>query len=305
MQAFTSFPYLTLPDEKVEVTGWTFPDGKPLRDVAENWDPGRDLTLTCTVSLDPSEVRRICGLGDNDGLALLATWRSTGTTLRGCGASIPLPVTQGGKESFGMTMVAPAGEISGRLEVRTTLVLMQPAAGGGTLSAKHPGSVLWLRKDSTDLEGGRPTFPVCAVPFSDIPGWSPDALWVLEWDPATVDLFSPFSAEVRLYLNRDHPVFPAFGGADHRLSASDDAIRSVLFHDLAEDLVQAAISRSEEIEGEDFPGGSVGRVISSLVSASFSGMRPSLVAAKRRTNPGWFSTRMQASTKLFSTVRNA
>lgn len=298
MQAFNGFPYITLPQESVDATAWELPSGKPLGPWVEGWAPGTDLSITCTVSLDADEVRKICGLSADAGLALVPTWRASGTTLRGRGAVHSLPAGEGGRMSYKLALVGPGDEIGGRLEVRTVLALGRTGTHASALSAVRPGSILWMRQDFTDLEGGPSAFPIRLVPFSGISGWSPEALWVLEWNPSLVELFSPFSKEVRLFINAEHP---AFGGAERSQGPSEESIRSIIFHEIAKDMALAAVLRAEEIEAEEFPAGSVGQVISNLLSTTFQGMRPTQVAARRRSNPGWFSTRMQASTNLLRT----
>ena len=298
MQAFNGFPYITLPHESVDATAWELPDGKPLGPWVEGWTSGTELTITCTVTLDADEVRKICGLGADAGLALVPTWRASGTTLRGRGSVQALPAGEGGRRSYKLDLVGPGDEIGGRLEIRTVLALDSPGRKASALSAARPGSILWMRQNYTDLEGGPSAFPIRMVPFSGISGWSPEALWVLEWNPSVVDLFSPFSKEVRLFINAEHP---AFGGAEYTQGPSEESLRSIIFHEIAKDMALAAVLRAEEIEAEEFPAGSVGQVISNLLSTTFQGMRPTQVAAKRRSNPGWFSTRMQASTNLLKT----
>jgi hypothetical protein len=303
MQSFESFPYLTIPQEKVEVHAWEFPDGKSLGPWVEEWDPGRDLQISTIITLDPLEARSFCGMGKDAKLDLVATWRASGTTLRGRGGLIHIPATKKGQQEFRVTLEVPGHEISGRLELRTSIVLVDPGKGGKELSATHPGSILWIHQVMTDLEGGRPMFPICAVSFATVNGWSPDALWVLEWGPSSVDLFSQFSAEVRLYLNSDHPAFPAFSRTDRRGDQSDEGIRSALLHDLAADLINVAMDRAEEIDGDEFPSGTIGKVLSSLIDHTFDGMNATQVVERRKVHPGWFSTRLQASTNLFGSVR--
>ena len=306
MQVFDSFPYLTIPREKVELHAWELQGGKPLGPWLEGWDPGSDVSLSSTIALDPLEVRKICGLGKSSKLSIVVTWRSSGTTLRGNGCQIAIPVTRSGKHEFRLTLTVPGQELAGRLDLRTAVVLNHPGQEPrDALSARHPGSILWIRQDVTDLEGGRPMFPICGIPFSQFRGWSPEALWVLEWEPSTVDLYSQFSAEAKLYLNSDHPAYQAFSNSGRRAGPVGEAVRSALMHDLAETLVVAALARSEELDGEEFPGGTVGRVLAHIVSTTFDGLVASQVARKRLANPGWFTTRLQASTQLFNSLRKS
>lgn len=302
MQAFNSFPYLTIPQHRIEVHAWELPAGKPLGPSLEGWVHGKDLVLSSTLALDPDEVRKACGLGSDSRLALAATWRAAGTTLRGSGTLLPLPSDSCGQQEFRMALTVPGQEISGRLDIRTAVVLINRGACGDALSAVRPGSILWLQQVSTDLEGESPMFPICAVSFSQIKGWSPDALWVLEWEPSLVDLHAQFSAEARLYMNIDHPAVRAFRIASGPGSGQGNALRSVLMHDLAENLMLAGLTRAEEVDGEEFPHGSVGRVLSSLISSTFHGMGATQVSAESKRNPGWFSSRIQASTNLLATL---
>lgn len=305
MQAFNSFPYLTIPQERIEVHSWELPGGRPLGPSLEDWDPGRDVLLRSTFTLDPLEVRGHCGLGQDSRLSLAATWRSSGTTLRGRGVVVPLPSNRSGQQEYRMALTVPGLEISERLEIRTSVVLVSQGNCSNALAPVYPGSVLWLHQISIDLEGGLPMFPVCAVPFSQVRGWSPDALWVLDWDPSSIDLHSQFSAEVRLCMNTEHPAYRAFGGTHHQRGQQEEAFHSVLVHDLAENLVEAGLDRADEVDAEEFPPGSVGRILSTLISSTFHGMGASQVALERRRIPGWFSTRLQASSKLFGTLGSA
>lgn len=305
MQSFNSFPYLTIPPAMIEMHSWELPGSKPLGTSLEGWDPGKDLALRSTFTLDPLKVRGHCGLGKDSGLALCATWRSSGTTLRGCGSIVPLPPVAGGKQDFSLEMTVPGREIGGRLEIRTSVILVRTGNSPDALAPLHPGSVLWLHQASLDLEGNQPMFPICAIPFSQVRPWSPDALWVLDWKSSAIDLHAQFSAEVRLCMNTEHPAFHAIGGPSRHVAVQEQAVRSVLVHDLTANLLEAAISRADEVDGEEFPPGSVGSVLSALISSTFNGMGASQVAMERKHNPGWYSSRLQASAKFFGTLGSA
>lgn len=146
----------------------------------EGWDPSVDLVLERRIAVDPVAARADAGLSETARLACAATWLCPATTVRGAGSRVALDAGSG---DVTLELHIPGSELAGRVDVRTTIVLVNAGEGERPLAPHIPGSVLWEDTVQVPVEGGASRFPMEWLNFASA-GWLPaGAGWYLEWSP--------------------------------------------------------------------------------------------------------------------------
>ncbi|WP_099496179.1 hypothetical protein [Stenotrophomonas maltophilia] len=265
----TAFPFLVLSDEAVTFEGWYLGDkGMPLepaRELLEDWDYARNLTLRASIRLDWQTAADVLEV-DADSLVIVATLHvGTGQ------GRLPRRTAILAKESLSKTQThvvltaeLDGSQLSSRITGHIHLSLGAGVEGASALSPRLPGSRLW----STDFDvliedGGSSRFPISSLSFKDAFPESTHVFspWYLEWRPS--DLHSDFSSSVSLYVNEDEEEFHKRFHAGDRLTVQS-VIGGVAF-----ELCSVALMSEEGFDIDTFEEGSVGAVISHWLVQAF------------------------------------
>lgn len=269
MKTAPALPYLLPPESCVSDHPWLTPDGAPVPERLEHWDPFADTLLVRVVELDADEMRRACGLGPDATFAIASSWYASRTRLSGRGDVVELGTTSG-TVSASIEMSVPGAAAGGRLDLRTTVVLRYAGSGASMISPRREGAILWSDRARVALEGAAARFPVTASDFSSSNRLPDRAGWALEWDPE--ELEAPVLGGLRLLVNTaDEDLLEALrsGSRDARATV----IRSFVTFDVARSLVHSVLLNESFVDDpERFEEGSTGRMLFELLALAWPGM---------------------------------
>jgi hypothetical protein len=278
---------------RIGVHGVSHPAGGRLH----GWDYETALEVTTTVRIDPDEVRRECGLGPDDGLALVGSWLATSTNTRRRGAMVA--VTAAGDHR--LQFAVDPGDAGGRLRVERRLVLTGRGTGTDPFGARDAGSVLWFDEPVvTLLEVDVARFPTEAVDFERPPVDLPGAAWWLEARFDDLDA-APHHA-VRLYVNAEHPALePVLSGSTEVVA---DTVRSVLRWEVTRSLLVGALESDEYVAraaagGGGFEPGTLGSSLRRLQRRHFPDRGAGSLQRQLRDDPRRFDAQLQAAVDLW------
>jgi len=198
-------PFLTLPDEAVEVTPWEIQTSAgAVFDGAgyiSEWDNGTDLKIIRNINIDFIKCfSSLCCSEDELALQVLV---SVGT---GSG-SIPVDkwiyrFSIDGSENNVLIELNESGEnLADALHLETSVILAGAINNPHSpISPIHEGSIVWQDKLKVRLEGDVSRFPLSETSFEGLLGseWK-DALWYLQVDWSDPD--AAFDSSVRLHVN--------------------------------------------------------------------------------------------------------
>lgn len=297
-------PFLRPDPRAFQCSPWMMGGGRILRDgeLIKEWDQSLDISVSRVVRVDLGMVALTSKLPSGTRLALLASWWSDGTNLRGSGESSVLTLGDEAKvEEVQLGMTVPGASAAGNLQLRSSLVLHGlPRRGNSTkLSASIPGSILWEDSLFLVLEGMAGRFPITIVDFEQSGAGPKDACWLLEWSPK--DLRLQAMAVLRLLINRGHSTF-------HRAATTADptptdlAIRSALNYQVAEEMIRMALDNVDEIDdfGDHLPPNSIGKVFLDLLATIFPERSPRQVADHLKSRSGEFHAELQSRLQLYA-----
>jgi hypothetical protein len=291
MKTLPAPPYLLPPASAVSVDTWKPPDGTPLPDRLDHWDPFTEIEVFRTVDIDLDSVRSACSLGDDATFSLIASWWSSRTRLGATGDAVELGTRSGVvRATLALGIAGPLA--GGRLDLRTLLVLRHPGSAPSVVSPRREGAVLWEEETRVALEGAAARFPVAAVDFAEIPRLPDTGGWALEWDAE--DLDAPVLASLRLLVNASDDVLLnalRSGSTDPR----SNVIRSFVTYDVARTIVHAAL-RSEKFvdDPEVFEEESVGRMLFELLSMCWPGIPIKVLANRLQDDPSRIDAELQS-----------
>jgi len=269
---------------------WTGPDRLPVPEALEHWDPYTDVEFHRIVELDLDLVRNACQLPPTSSFALLASWYSNRTRVGGTGTLLELGDTPG-RVRAALSVTVPGTSAGGRLDLRTRFVLRFAGTDPSPLSPKREGASLWADDQSVHLEGAAARFPIAAVSFDSVPHLPSSASWSLEWNPE--DLEGPVLGAIRLLLNAgDELLLKAVrtGSSDPRATV----IRSFVMFDVTRSLVHGALRSDRFVADPDgFEDGSVGRMLSDLLTACWPGVPVKALAERLIHEPSRLDAELQ------------
>lgn len=291
MKTPKAVPYLLPPDTVIAVQPWCFTDGPELGDRLDHWDPFVELDLVRIVEVDLDETRRNCQLPEDAAFALVATWTSNKTRITGIGTVVELGDLAGTvRTALGLTV--PGAESGGRLTLRTRLVLRHPAEEPSPISPRRIGAILWEEQWHVAVEGGAARFPITAADFRTIAQCPNTAGWLLEWD--SDDLEAPVLGGIRLLVNSGHESIVDMlrsGTSDPRAGM----LRSFVTFDVARSLIAGALRTDRFVDDpESFEDGSVGRMISDLITSCWPGKPVPAIRSRINDHPALVSAEIQA-----------
>ena len=275
---------------------WTISinDQLVIDEVAKSWDYETPIRASCSVDVFADEVRTECALAPSDRFGLVTSWRSSTTGLK---QSEVIDMSGGGASVVSVD-IDPA-RVGGVLTLSRRLVLLGEGKGTDSNSPTRPGSILW-QEELRDcrklvLEGEAARFPTEVVDFSGGYVGEPDAVWYLHLEMEDLDASAMKS--VRLYVNGGHTAIQSLLAAgDGQLST---AIQSTLTWDVARQMVLAALSSDDFIEGQGlFSGGSIGEVLEAVLEQFWPEQDVLSLRVLRDQDPTRFEYQLQARMRL-------
>lgn len=295
-------PYIRPKSAAIQSSLWRHVGKGDLQDgqVIDGWD--QNLTITATRMIEV-EFPHFDADRYTEGarMALIPTWWSDGTGLRGRGEAQEIVIEAGvAKRKYDIALTIPGTSLARNVQLRAALVLVEPTKAmlGQALSPHRPGSVLWEDAISLRLDGDAPRFPISVVDFVDNQLGSANACWRFDWSPADPTL--PAMATMRLLVNARQKAFHA-AVTSREPTPAQVAIRSALKFALGEEMLRLALDHAQELEQSrrDFMPDSGGQVLIELVQRIYPGMGPVMCADRRRECPGEFAADVQARLALF------
>lgn len=285
------------------MSNWRIVSGRELQDgdLLPEWDQSLCINVTKYIQVDIVTLMMSGRLKAGTRLAILPTWWSDGTGLRGSGEpsyfTVDAKVQQ---RKFDLVLSIPGKHLAKNLQLRSALVLVEQASEirVDPLAAHRPGSVLWEDATTVVLEGDASRFPITVVDFVESGLGPANACWRFELAP--MDPTLPAMATMRLYVNSLHRTFHT-AVTSRDVTQAQVAIRSALKMGIGEEMLRIALDKAEELEtgAQDFQPGSAGKVLLDLVDRVFPGRGPIGCREDRNQDPGRFHAELQARLALF------
>jgi hypothetical protein len=298
--SLSSLPFRQADPNRVHCEPWQVHAGAvmgPLPSVLPHWDYGVDLSLVRNVSVAGAALRSDCRLPPEAQLHAVAVWRSTGSTVRGRGPSVPIA---GAAESmeFALSAEVPGKLLAEDVVISTQIVLVQAFKASDVLAARYPGSILWQDSVRVVVEGSGSRFPVEVVDFATVT-WAPyRAAWFLAWN--SKDLDQPFLRNVRLFVNEGHRSVVEAAQATAP-TAEQAIIQSAMYYDVGRQLIRGALLNDDFIcSPDEYPEGSTGRAILRMLGLYFQSDTPSGLRKMMCNRPEHFDGQLQGTLSLFA-----
>jgi len=284
-------------DEGVRAGPWTAViDGieQPRSSAIAGWDHRRVIELRSEVVVDLEVVRRVCGLGDADPVALIATWQSSATNIRTVAAHFPIE----NSASFPVGFDVDPRLVGGELTLVRSIVLAAPGTSPDPLTAHRVGAVLWREPRAGSLTvalEGVTHISTEALDFAHLPDVDAKAAWQLEAD--FDDMHATPSRAFQLFVNTSHP------SVDRLLSDVDDELndmaQSVLRWDVARQLVDRALDDDGFVnEFGSYEADSTGGAMQAFLERWFAGTTAREMREMREQHPTQYEGLLQAKLRL-------
>lgn len=290
-----ALPFLTLPDELVNFSGWMIgPPGEPLSpasDILENWDYEQDIQVNVHIDLDFNEAANLLGIDAADLNLAVVLLAGTGT------GSLPRRVDRLAtaiidieEQAATLEAIIPGCTLSGQLQLSLRIVLEAPVDSGSPLSPKLRGARLWqYHKNILIEDGGDSRFPIELASFSESFKARPEqyAPWLVDWSPTTLD--ADFSGNVRLYVNSDIECVCT------RFVEGDALTLQAMVADVMTQLIETALDAENEAELDRYEEGSIGYQARAWMEMSFPGQNLEKIRQIRNFAPGKFKALILAT----------
>ncbi|WP_223534265.1 hypothetical protein [Pseudomonas sp. GL-B-16] len=290
-----ALPFLTLPNEVVNFSGWMIgPPGEPLSpasDILENWDYEQDIQVNIHVEIDFTEAADRLGINAADLKLAIVLVAGTGSgSLPRRVDRLKTAVLDINKPDVTLEATIPGRTLSGQLQLSLRIVLEAPANSGGPLSPKQRGARLWQSHKHILIEdGGDSRFPVELANFSESFKGRPEqyAPWLVDWSPTTLD--ADFSGNVRLYVNSNIESICA------RFVEGDALTLQAMVADVMTQIIDAALDVENESEIDRYEEGSIGYQARAWMDMSFPGQNLENIRQMRSYAPGKFKALILAT----------
>lgn len=290
-------PYLTPLPDRVVIEHWQQQiDDRtaPLGDRLPGWDPGTDIHIRAEVFVNVDGIYQDCRLENDTVLRLVLLWESSGTKLRGSGATVDFTY-KAASERMTLTALIDGKLLADTLTLFVKLLFINPGTTQHQLMPKLSGSILLETPPlKIQLEDDGARFPIEVIDFTttDFPH---EAGWYLAWDPD--DLEQPLLGDVRLYVNSRHPQI-ATGVSDTRVETA--GIREAIRLDLAQTLIRGVLLNPSFLENPDrYAPGTIGAAVRAMIRLYFDGY--TLESVQQLTQqPHEFSAYLQEKMKIFA-----
>ncbi len=258
-------PYPTPAVETVRADAWdVFIDG-----VVQTGEFLTTYTPTCTISarrrlrIDMQDVISVCGINDARSLAVLVTWYSSGTAIRGRKIE-NIELTENAALHEASCELA-GSEVADKLELRTRLVVRTAIAPLNGSPGFPEGAVLWDDVVRLNVSGAGAQFPVEIIDFAE--AHLPErAAWYLDWSERQWE--RPLLGHVRLLVNRT-ATRVATASTSPEPTPEDKMILRMIQVDVARTLIESALADPEFINQQEWEEDSTGGIVSLLINGIF------------------------------------
>lgn len=253
-------PYLTPDPAVVTAENWHLEAGDeriPLPDQFESWSQGTSLRLTRSIEIDLPTLLSQSGLPNTAEIGVSVSWMSNSTKIRRRVFRSAIS-----DEPISVTANLSGDEISGEVDLRTSVILNSAIQGTDPWVASEAGSILLVEKRVFRLGLSESGFPMSVVDFA-VTTLPIEASWHLETSTALEDRFS--SSFQVLVNERDEKLIKAME-ADKPTKDQSLILQNLMAGVMEETLRLAYALRSNgELALEGYEYGSVGEVLSNLV----------------------------------------
>lgn len=293
MSRAIAFPFLVLPDEAVQCSGWRIgvEEGElaPCGPTLEGWDYSTAVRAEVDIGFDAATVATCLGLEATPFGITAVVWWSTGLgamPLRHVGQRVAL--APGAPMTLGIRV--PGQGLSSRIRLELELFCTVDADPAHALAPDIPMARVWSLDADVLLEGGGASrFPLEARSFSEE---FPDdvrrlAPWYLCWRSGAPD--ADFSSAVRLWINADLAVFM------ERFTTGDALTVQAVLGDVKEQIVSGTLETEEFALDGDYGEGTVGAQVRYWIESAFPGLDLDQVRGMLKQDRGRFSAALLAS----------
>lgn len=253
-------PYLTPEPAVVTAENWHLEAGDeriPLPDQFESWSQGTSLRLTRRIEIDLPTLLSQSALPNTAEIGVSVSWMSNSTKIRRRVFRSAIS-----DEPISVTANLNGDEISGEVDLRTSVILNSAIQGTDPWVASEAGSILLVEKRVFGLGLSESGFPMSVVDFA-VTTLPIEASWHLESSTALEDRFS--SSFQVLVNERDEKLIKAME-ADKPTKEQSLILQNLMAGVMEETLRLAYALRSNgELALEGYEYGSVGEVLSNLV----------------------------------------
>lgn len=292
-----AYPYRCPPPDVVTTGPWLRLTADSIDELPPDlpeWDYGTVLHLRRPLKVDGLRARADCGLPPDSELMLTVVWSAANSSLRG--RAWQAPVIDASEVELEIDFELPGDELGGRLDLETCLTLRSPGSQGSLTAPTRPGSVLWRDVRSVMLQGDAVLFPLSIVDFEHLP-YPTGAAWHLE---LSHDLESQALGSILLLANKRRETVTAALEAASDPSDADRRVLSAIRSDVIRSLVERALVDDEFDPEADYPTGSVGALLASVLRATFPDRSLEALRRDRDHEPVLFTTRIQHATNLLA-----
>lgn len=285
-----AFPFLVLPNDVVNFSGWMIgsPDEPlfPAKDILENWDYEQDIQIQAHLEINFAKAAHKLGI-DAVNLKLAAV------LIAGTGVgSLPRRLERLSTEIIDVNCptvtlgaVIQGSILSGQLDLILRLVLESPLEAKNPLSPNQRGALLWqIQKNILLEDGGDSRFPTELASFSESFKGRPEqyAPWFVEWNPTNLD--ADFSGNVRLYINSDNEKITK------RFVDGDQLTLQTMLADVMAQMIEVVLDTNSEEELDKYEEGSIGYQTRIWIEMSFLGQQLDNIRQMRKIKPGKFKS---------------
>lgn len=284
-----SHGYLQIEESQVNNLSWEFiVDDAPVapwESAFGRWAYFSTMEVRCAVDLSLGEAHKSLGITEETSLGWVIVLRSS--AMPKTVSSFPVEVVDG-DQSIAIT-VAP-GTVGGKLHAELLLLVLDSTESGANVFAPTvPGQVVFRTSTQIILEGSGSQLPILPVSFRE-QGFvhAQSANWWLRVN--SNDLHSSSNSALWLWINTDNEALQVM------LSAPESVEGSIwlkfLSIDFARQLLRIAIEHESFDTNEEYPEGSLGETLTSVVQLLGSSIDS--VKAKYLDDPSRIETELQA-----------
>lgn len=293
-----AYPYRRPPTDVVATGPWLRAGADTLDELPPDlpdWDYGTVLHLRRPVRVDGLRARQACGLAADAELTLTVVWSAASSSLRGRAWQALVPAAEDVELEIDFEL--PGDELGGRLDLETTLVLRSTGPMvGSAATPTRPGSLLWKDVQSVMLQGDAVLFPLSVVDFEHLP-YPTGAAWHLE---LSHDLDSQALGSILLLANQRREIVTNALIAAADPTDADRRVLSAIRTDVIRSLIERALVDDEFDLDAEYPTGSIGALLASVVRATFPDKPLEALRRDRDHEPILFTTRIQNATGLLA-----
>jgi hypothetical protein len=292
-----AFPFLRPPEDIVEAGPWSRAVGtgtEELPATLPEWDYDTVLTLGRPVTVDGLRARTLSGLDEGAEIDLTVRWSASSSALRGRAWQAAVPPRDG--VELPIEFELPGAELGGSLSLDLILTLRRATPTSSVAAPRRPGSILWSDRFSTVLQGDAVLFPLAVADFHELP-FPEKAGWYLE---VGQDLDAAALGSILLLANEKRDV--VVNALETASDPSEGARRvlSALRTDVLRALVERALTDDNFIDGHDYPTGSLGGLLASVLRTNFPGSSFEALRRERNFEPMLFASRIQDASDLLA-----